>query len=315
MFKQNVPLKNYSRYGIGGPAAYSLEVATKEELLNGLKDWKKISAGFPQKRKQIYVLGDGTNILISEKGFEGLVIHNLIGGIEKKGEDVVVGSGVLLSGVLDFCIANSLTGLEWAGGLPGTIGGATRGNAGAFGGETKDSVKEVISLNVDTLEEKTRDKWECTFAYRYSLFKTEETKNEMILSIVLSLKKGQQVEIRKSIQEKIDYRNEKHPMEFPSIGSTFKNVKVDKIPEKWKEALMPSVKIDPFPVVPAAKFLVLAGVKGKKIGNAQISKKHPNFIVNLGDAKSKDVKALINFAKDAVKRQFGVTLEEEIIYL
>jgi UDP-N-acetylmuramate dehydrogenase len=315
MFKQNVPLKSYSRYGIGGPAAYFLEIATKEELLKGLKEWKKISAGFPQKRKQIYVLGDGTNILISEKGFEGLVIHNLIGGIERRRGDIVVGSGVLLSDLLDFCIANSLAGLEWAGGLPGTIGGATRGNAGAFAGETKDSVKEVVSLNLDTLEEKTRDKWECTFAYRYSIFKTEETRNEMILSVVLSLKKGQQAAIRKSIQEKIDYRNEKHPMEFPSIGSTFKNVKVDKIPEKWKETLMSSVKIDPFPVVPAAKFLVLAGVKGKKIGNAQISQKHPNFIVNLGDAKSKDVKALINFAKDEVKREFNVTLEEEIIYL
>jgi UDP-N-acetylmuramate dehydrogenase len=292
-----------------------VEVFNREELLTALKEWAKISAKFPQTRQKVYVLGAGTNLLISEKGFEGLVIHNVIGGIEKRGEEVVVGSGVLLSDLLDYCIANSLTGLEWAGGLPGTVGGAVRGNAGAFGGETKDSVKEVVSLDLDTLEEKVKDKWECTFAYRYSIFKTEKVKNEMILSLILSLKKGQQAAIRKSIQEKIDYRNAKHPMEFPSIGSTFKNVKVDKIPEKWKETLMPSVKIDPFPVVPAAKFLVLAGVKGKKIGEAQIAEKHPNFIINLGNAKSKDVKSLINFAKDEVKRQFNVTLEEEIIYL
>jgi UDP-N-acetylmuramate dehydrogenase len=315
MFKRNVPLKDYSRYEIGGPAAYFLEVSAKEELLKGLKEWRKISSKFPQKKKKIYVLGQGTNLLISEQGFDGLVVHNLIGGIEKRGEDVVAGSGVILADVLDFCIANSLSGLEWAGGLPGTIGGAVRGNAGAFGGETKDSVKEVVSLNLDTLQEKTWDKWECTFAYRYSIFKTEQAKNEMILSIRLSLKKGQQAVIRKSIEDKIAYRNKKHPMDNPSIGSTFKNVKVDNIPAKWKEILAPSVKIDPFPVVPAAKFLVMAGVKGKKIGDAQIAEKHPNFIINLGNAKSKDVKALIAFAKDEVRKAFGVTLEEEIIYL
>lgn len=315
MFKQNVLLKDYSRYQIGGPAAYFLEVTSKDELIKGLKEWKKISAKFPEKRKKVYVLGAGTNLLISEKGFDGLVIHNLIGGIEKRGTDVVVGSGVMLNDLLNFCIANSLSGLEWAGGLPGTIGGAVRGNAGAFGGETKDSVKEVVSLDVNTSEEITRDQWGCTFAYRYSIFKTAEAKNDMILSIILSLKNGQQAVIKQSIEEKIAYRSAKHPMEYPSIGSTFKNVKLDNIPEKLRETLQPSIKIDPFPVIPAARFLVLAGVKGKRIGDAQIAQKHPNFIINLGNAKSKDVKALINFAKDAVKQKFGVTLEEEIIYL
>jgi UDP-N-acetylmuramate dehydrogenase len=315
MFKQNVPLKDYSRYQIGGPAAYFVEVSTKEELLQVLKDWKKISAKFLQAKKKVYVLGAGTNLLISENGFDGLVIHNHLGGIEKSGEEIVVGSGVLLAQLLDFCIANSLSGMEWAGGLPGTIGGAVRGNAGAFGGETKDSVKEVLSVDLETLKEITRDKWECSFAYRYSIFKTEATKNEMILSITLALKKGEQAAIKKSIQDKIAYRSEKHPMEFPSIGSTFKNVKLDKIPKKWQETLTPSIKIDPFPVVPAAKFLVMAGVKGKKIGDAQIAQKHPNFIINLGNAKSKDVKALIAFAKKEVQKKFNVSLEEEIIYL
>jgi len=315
MFKQNVTLKDYSRYRIGGPAAYFLEVSSKEELLEGLKEWKKLSARFPVSGRKVYVLGAGTNLLIGEKGFDGLVIHNRIGGIEKRGEEIIVGSGVILADLLIFCIANSLSGLEWAGGLPGTVGGAVRGNAGAFGGETKDSVREVLSLNLNTLAEITRDQWECTFAYRYSIFKTKDLNNEMILSIVLNLKKGEQAVIKKSIQEKIDYRNEKHPMEYPSIGSTFKNVKLDKVPEKWKETLLPSVKIDPFPVVPAAKFLVMAEVKGKKIGDAQIAQKHPNFIINLGNAKSKDVKSLINFAKAEVQKKFNVTLEEEIIYL
>lgn len=315
MFKQNVPLKDYSRYKIGGPAAYFLEVKSKEELLAGLKEWKKISAKFPVDSRKVYVLGSGTNLLISEKGFDGLVIHNLITSFKQDGETLVVGSGVTNADLLNYCIEHSLSGMEWAGGLPGTIGGAVRGDAGAFGGETKDSVKEVLSIDLETLKEITRDQWECTFAYRYSIFKTEETKNEMILSVTLDLEKGKQAEIKKAIQEKIDYRNLRHPMEYPSIGSTFKNVKIDKIPEKLKETLTASIKIDPFPVIPAAKFLIMAGVKGKKIGDAQIAEKHPNFIINLGNAKSKDVKALINFAKDEVKRQFDVTLEEEIIYL
>jgi UDP-N-acetylmuramate dehydrogenase len=315
MFKQNVPLKDYSRYQIGGPAAYFVEVFSIEELLQALKEWAKISAKFPKTKQKVYVLGAGTNLLISEKGFDGLVIHNCLGGIVQKGEEVVVGSGVLLSELLDFCIANSLSGLEWAGGLPGTIGGAARGNAGAFGGETKDNVKEVLSIDLETLKESTRDRWECAFAYRYSIFKTEATKTEMILAVTLNLKEGKQAEIKKAIQEKIGYRNLKHPMEYPSIGSTFKNVKINKIPKKWQETFASSIKIDPFPVMPAAKFLIMAGVKGKKIGNAQIAEKHPNFIINLGDAKSKDVKALIAFAKEEVQRQFDVLLEEEIIYL
>src|ERR1035437_7407757 len=298
MFKQNVPLKDYSRYKIGGPAAYFLEVANKEELLNGLEDWKSLSTKFPAESRKVYVLGGGTNLLISEKGFDGLIIHNLITGIKQEGEALIVGSGVLTSELLNYCIENSLSGLEWAGGLPGTIGGAARGDAGAFGGETKDSVKEILSINLKTLKEITRDKWGCAFAYRYSIFKTEEAKDEMILSVTLSLKKGKQIEIKKAIEEKIGFRNLRHPMESPSIGSTFKNVKVDKISEELKETLSASIKIDPFPVIPAAKFLILAGVKGKKIGNAQIAEKHPNFIINLGGAKSKDVKALINFSKD-----------------
>lgn len=315
MFQQNILLANYSRYKIGGPAAYLCEVSSKKELLKAVDEWKKVSAAFPKAKQQIYILGDGTNLLISEKGFPGLVIHNLIKGIKMNGEEVTIGSGVLLSEVLNFCIKNSLTGLEWAGGLPGTVGGATRGDAGAFGGETKDSVKEVLSINLKTLKEIRRDKWGCTFAYRYSIYKTEEARDEMILAVTLSFKKGKQAEIERLINEKISYRKERHPMEFPSIGSTFKNVKVDKIPGALLKTIEQSIKIDPFPVVPAAKFLIMAGVKGKKIGDAQIAEKHPNFIINLGKAKSQDVKDLIQFAKDEVKKKFNVALEEEIIYL
>lgn len=315
MIRQNVSLKDYSNYKIGGLAAYFLEISTKEELLEGLKEWKKISSIFTEDKRKIFVLGKGTNILISDTGFKGLVIYNNILGIEKKEEELIVGAGVLVSQILSYCIENQLSGFEWAGGLPGTIGGAVRGNAGAFNGEAKDSIKEVVSLDLNTFEEKKRANLECLFDYRYSVFKSDQGKNEIIISVALHLETGDREAIKNLIQEKIDYRNAKHPMEYPNIGSTFKNVKVGSVPENWKKELAQYVKNDPFPVVPSAKLLFLANVKGKKEGDAMISDKHPNFIVNLGNATSSDVKTLIAFAKNAVKEKFNIKLEEEIMYL
>ena len=316
MIRQNVLLKDYSNYKIGGSATYFLEISTKEELFEGLKEWQEISSkkNLPADR-QVFVLGKGTNILISDKGFNGLVIHNNILGIEKRGEDLVIGAGVLVSQILSFCIENQLSGLEWAGGLPGTIGGAVRGNAGAFGGEVKNCIKEVVSLDFNTFEEKKRANPECLFDYRYSVFKADQGKNEIIMSVVLRLQGGDKEAIKNSIQEKIDYRNTKHPMEYPNIGSTFKNVRVESVPENWKKELAQYVKNDPFPVIPSAKLLFLANVKGKTEGDAMISDKHPNFIVNLGNATSNDVETLISFAKNAVKEKFNIELEEEIMYL
>lgn len=315
MIRQNVPLKEYSNYHIGGSAAYFLEFSSEQELIDGLKEWKRLAENFPEEKKRIFVLGKGTNVLISEKGFPGLIIHNVIKGIEKNGEEITVGAGELVSDVLNVCIKNSLSGLEWAGGLPGTIGGAVRGNAGAFKGETKDSVSEVISFETQSLVEKKRNNLQCLFDYRDSIFKSGEAKNEVILYITFKLQNKNKEKISQAIQEKIDYRNEKHPMEYRSIGSTFKNVSLSLIPVNIKNELSQYVKDDPFPVIPVAKLLYLCDLKGKRVGDAQISEKHPNFIVNLGNAKYQDVKTLIGFAKTRVKEKFGITLEEEIIYL
>ena len=310
MITTNVPLKNYSNYKIGGPASYFLEISTKEELLGGLIEWEKIGLG-----KKIFILGKGTNVLISDEGFDGLVIHNNIQGLEKRGEDVVVGAGVLVSDLLDFCIENSLSGFEWAGGLPGTIGGAVRGNAGAFGGETKDSVKEVFSFNLQSKTQVARRNKDCNFNYRFSIFKSREGLNEIITSVILKLKFREKELIRQSIQEKIDYRKAKHPLESPNIGSIFKNIPFDSLSPQLKVDWREYIKNDPFPVVPVAKVIFLSGLKGRKKGNAQISEKHTNFIVNLGNASSKDVKGLIEEVKQTVNEKFGVILEEEVMYL
>jgi len=312
MIKKNILLKDFSNYKIGGPAAYFLEITSEEELVNGLKEWENMNLAGLQPP---FVLAAGTNILIDDKGYSGLIIHNKISGISKNENIVIVGGGVLLSNLLDFCIENSLSGFEWAGGLPGTIGGAVRGNAGAFGQEIKDSVIQVKSLNFNTLEGSIKKNSDCEFSYRNSFFKTEKGRDEVITQITLQLSNGNQNDIENKINEKIEFRIARHPMEYPSIGSTFKNVPFAKLPDNLKEEFKDSIKNDPMPIIPVVKILTLAGLKGTVIGEAQISEKHANFIINLGRASSNDVRSLIKLAKEKVFEKFGIKIEEEIIYL
>lgn len=309
-FQKNIPLENYSHYKIGGPAKLFVEVETTEDLSEILR--------FAQNDK-VFILGGGTNVLISDKGFDGLVIHNKIEGILRQssgqGENLRVGSGALIKDLLDFCIENSFSGFEWAGGLPGTIGGAIRGNAGAFKGETKDNVVEVESLNIETLEEKLRTNKECNFSYRNSVFKSGDGIDEFITHVVLGLTLGDKEEIKEKIQQKIDYRINRHPMNYPNIGSTFKNISLNSLSEGLQKEFASFVKTDPFPVVPTTKLLALCDLKGKRVGGAMISDKHPNFIVNIDNATSEDVKTLIEIAKQSVKAKYNLILEEEIVYL
>jgi len=211
-------------------------------------------------------------------------------------------------------IEESLSGLEWSGGLPGSIGGAVRGNAGAFGGEMKDSVSKVESVDLTTLEEKIRDNVHCEFGYRTSIFKTQGTP-EFIISVTVSLTLGDKKQIKQATLEKIEYRKAKHPLEYPSAGSVFKNVSLSQIPQQLKEQWKEHIKNDPFPVIPAAVIIALAGLSGIRSGDALLSEKHTNFIVNLGNAKATDVKAVIEIIKKTVREKFGIQLEEEIIYL
>ncbi len=305
-FQENVPLKNFSNYKIGGPARLFVEVGSTEKLKEVLRT---------ASDEKMFILGSGTNVLISDEGFDGLVIHNQIIIVNVINGGLEVGSGVLIRDLLDFCIENSLSGLEWAGGLPGTVGGAVRGNAGAFKGEMKDNVAQVKSLDLKTLNEKERNNEECNFGYRTSIFKSGVGENEFIASVDLNLTKGDEKEIREKINQKVDYRVNRHPMGYPNIGSIFKNIPFDLFSKSLQKEFSQYVKTDPFPVVPTTKLLALAGLKGRRIGGAMISDKHPNFIVNVDNATSQDVKTLIDIAKQAVKEKYGILLEEEIVYL
>lgn len=298
--QKNVPLSSFSNYGIGGPAKFFINLQNPADLKE--IDFKSFS--------KIFVLGGGTNVLIPDKGFNGLAIRNNIKGIELKEDLLKLGAGELIEDILDFCIKNSLSGFEWAGGLPGIIGGAVRGNAGAFKGEIKDSVFEVESFSIKAKKFTKRKNKDCEFGYRSSYFK--KNPDEIITSVTLKLTKGDKSLIDKQIREKIDYRNLKHPMDYPNIGSTFKNIPLTSLSEELINEFTPFIKNDPFPVVLTTKLLALAGLKGKRKGDAQISDKHPNFIVNLGNAKASDVLELVRLAKKAVKDKWGIELEEEI---
>lgn len=299
--QKNVSLASQSNYKIGGPAKFFAEISSE----NDIEDLPKVV--------RIFVLGSGTNILFNDARFDGLVIKNNIKEIKRNENKLIIGGGELVSDILDFAIENSLSGLEWAGGLPGTIGGAVRGNAGAFGGEIKDSVVEVQSINLKTGEKIKRSNKECDFKYRWSIFK--KNPDEIITSVTLLLKPGKKEEIKKVAEEKIEYRQNRHPLEYPNIGSTFKNIPYDKLPEKLQTEFKSYIKTDPFPVIPTTKLLALADLKGKRMGDAQISDKHPNFIVNLGNAKASDVLALVKIAKETIKNKWGIELEEEILIL
>jgi len=307
-FLKNISLKKFSNFRIGGKAKYFFKAKNISEIKKALVLAKKL-------KTKIFILGGGTNILFNDKGFNGLVLIPEIKFIKKNNKNIVrVGAGVKVKDFLNFLVKNELSGLEWAGGLPGTIGGAIRGNAGAFGGEIKDNLVQVKSIEINTLKEKIRNNKECLFDYRFSVFKDKNV-NEIILWADFKFKKGKKEKILKSINEKINYRKERHPVEYPNIGSIFKNVPVENFKKEFIEYCKSKniIKIDPKPVIPVAFLIAECGLRGKKYGDACISLKHTNFIVNLGKAKAKDVKKLINLIQKTIQKRFQINLEKEII--
>jgi UDP-N-acetylmuramate dehydrogenase len=309
--QSNVLLKNYTTYKIGGRAKYFFSVKTKEDLIKAI--------GFAKgKRMPIFILGGGSNTLISEKGFLGLVIKIDIKEIDFKKNQAFVGAGASATKIASLAAKNGLSGFEWVSGIPAaTIGGCIFGHAQAFGDRISDVVKSVEVFNTKTLEFKSLNKKQCKFCLKSSIVKKD--KNLIIISAVLQFKKKSKKEIAKKIKEVTKYRKEHHPMNYPSAGSTFVNPEVSarggsafggkkELLEKYPE-LKDFLKKG---VIPSGYLIEKAGLVGKKIGGAEISKKHCNFIVNKGSAKSKDVLALIKLAQKKVKKEFGIELESEV---
>ena len=197
------------------------------------------------------------------------------------------------------------------GGVTGDIGGAIRGNAGAFGSEIKNSIAQVQALD-NKLQLQKLNNTQCQFSYRSSIFKKKQW---IILSATVKLKKGEKKNLQQITNSRIQYRKEKHPLEYPNAGSMFKNVEFKKVPRKFQKLFLDKVKDDPFPIVPSAWFIIGAGLTGKRIGGAQVSEKHSNYIVNRGNATAKDILQLIQFIQKKVRKKYGVLLEMEVQFV
>jgi len=304
--QKNIPLKKHSTFQIGGPAKYFTIVKNTSQLVESL-EWAK------QNNLPFFLLGGGSNILFSDKGYEGLIIKIQISDIKVKGDKVFCEAGTPLSKILNITAREGLSGLEWTAGIPGTIGGAIFGNAGAFGLGIKNILESVKVLNLKSFQIEDFKSEDCQFSYRSSIFK--KRKNYVILKVELKLQRRAKEDIHKRIEENFLYRRERHPLKYPSVGSIFKNVKLTKENLKLTEKFPDFKQFLQKGEIPAAYLIHCCDLKGKKIGGAQISKKHPNFIININNAKAEDVIILISVIKQKVRNQFGIQLEEEIIIM
>ncbi|MEX2144818.1 MAG: UDP-N-acetylmuramate dehydrogenase [Candidatus Spechtbacterales bacterium] len=304
--QKDIKLAPYTTYKIGGPAKYFAECKSEKDILYALK-WAK------EKELPYFVLGGGSNLLVSDGGYKGLVIHIFNAGILQDGMEIEAGAGTTMEDLVDLSVKNGMKGLEWAGGLPGQLGGALRGNAGAFGGEIKDIVKSVRVVSADG-EIKDFTKAQCNFTYRTSVFK--ENPGDIIVSAKLNLKKGNADELRQVADGHMEWRRTKHPIEYGNSGSVFKGVELEKLPAMAVKEYPDFKRAIRDGRVAAAFFIDRAGLKLKRIGGAEVSGKHPNFLINrTGSARAEDVIILKSIVKSRVMCELGAALEEEIEFL
>lgn len=302
--RRNVSLAPYTTFKIGGTAKYFYIARSTKDIVDAVALAKSLKLSF-------FVLAGGSNVLVSDKGFNGLVVkvQNTSYTISKT--NVHADAGVSMETLVQKTGSKGLSGLQWAGGLPGSVGGAVRGNAGAFKGEIKDSIVSVKVLNakgnIVTLAQK-----QCKFSYRDSLIKK---KNLIVLSCIFKLKRGNKKVIQATAKDHREYRKERHPLEYPNAGSVFKNCDVKKFSKKLQEELQDVIKVDPFPVVPTAYLISQAKLKGLRVGKAEVSTKHPNYIVNKGGATAKDVLHVAKKVKKIIKKKFSIDLEQEIQFV
>jgi UDP-N-acetylmuramate dehydrogenase len=274
----NAPLKDYTSFRIGGPADVLVEPADVDDVARLVRQTKA-------QKLPLFVVG-GTNLLIRDKGIRGVVVHlgKLRAIREEPGSVLYAEGGVGMPTLIGYAIRHSLAGLEWAAGIPGTVAGCVVMNAGTRLGEMKDSVKAV---RLATVKGKIVDipASQIPFAYRHATLPVG-----IVVGVWVQLKAGVRAEVEKVVKDYLHYRRDTQPLALPSAGCVFKNPPKDS----------------------AGRVIDSAGLKGAQVGDAQVSDKHANFIVNQGQASAKDVLALIRKVRAAVAKQTGVKLELEL---
>ena len=300
--KLNEPMSKHTTFKLGGPAKYFISIDNTEkivEVLNFLRE----------ENVEYVILGGGSNVLCTDKELDAVVIKVASSEIKQLENDILqVDAGCITVAVARESVRLGLTGFEWGIGVPGTIGGAVRGNAGAMGGDMKGNIEKVEIYRQGEILELTNE--ECGFAYRESIFKNN---NDVVLRVWLKLAKSteESKDLMKKALENIQYRNSTQPQGFASSGCIFKNVIVKSQKPKAKSQDIPQEFLDKG-VISAGWLVDNAGCKELKIGKAQVSEKHANFIVNLGGATAEDVKNLIDEVKEKVYNKFKINLETEV---
>ena len=305
-FKKNVLLAPYTSLRVGGVAEYFFEAKSSEEL-------KEALTTATQKKIHVTVLGGGQNVLVADKGVKGLVVLVRFKKITIEANTVYAEAGVALGELLAKVSLAGLSGFEWAGGLPGTVGGAIFGNAGTFGHAIGELVEYVEVLDTDLLLKKISQE-ECEFGYRTSVFKSA-LRGHVITGAKLRLQRGEISDVQKELRERVLWRSKHHPP-YHSAGCIFKNP----AEEHYHRVSFDAVDAEGKPVewfgrVPAGWLIDRAGLKGMVVGGAKVSEVHANFVTNAKNATAEDVITLISIIKERVHRKFGVLLQEEVQYL
>ena len=278
------PMRLHTTFCVGGPAALFLELQSEQEF-------RDILTLLHAEEEDYFTVGNGSNLLISDTGYNGVILHpsKNFGDVRVEGERLICESGATLAAIARTALEQELTGFEFAAGIPGSLGGAIVMNAGAYDGEMK-QVVETVKLITPEGEIITKDSEEMEFSYRHSILKE---KPYLVLSVTIKLRKGEKEQIKARMEELAQKRREKQPLEYPSAGSTFKR------PEGYF----------------AAKLIQDAGLRGLMVGGAQVSEKHCGFVINKDQATAKDIYELMKRVQEQVKEKCGVMLEPEVICL
>lgn len=286
--KENIylqePMANYTTFRVGGPADCLITLENEEQL-------RKVQRYLHLVEIPFFVLGNGSNVLVSDKGYKGIILQvgDRMSEVTVEGRRVIAQAGARMSQVARVAMENGLTGLEFASGIPGTVGGGVVMNAGAYGGEMKQVVEtvtvvdpegEILELDNNTME----------FGYRYSIIRNQPF---VVTKVTFLLEEGDVEQIKATMDDLAARRREKQPLEYPSAGSTFKR------PEGHF----------------AGALIMEAGLRGFRIGGAQVSEKHCGFVINAGEATATDVMNVIQEVRLRVKEQFNVELEPEVVFL
>ena len=307
-FSEREPLAKHLNIRIGGPARYFVEARTTQELIDAVAFAREYAVPFA-------ILGGGSNMLVSDDGYDGLVIKAANRGVAINGDHIVCEAGAISAAVARRAAAEGLRGFAWAISLPGTIGGGVRGNAGCFGGEMCDAVVSARVLRDGVVVEFASE--DLHFAYRHSIFKEAGYEGDVILDVTLALALGDRAEELALIEKHLIDRKASQPLGSSSCGCMFKNFAfsdVSAIAQLQKRFDVPEAFLAQ-KRIPAGWIIEKLGLKGTAIGDAEVSQQHGNFLVNIGHATARDMYELVVRIKRCVRDEVGITLTEEVQHL